>query len=127
MTSCVMCGDWGNIRIKSFAEMTKNWEHRFICFAAEGYFKVAIKKADKSRFLWSWALEWNKNFRLSGFFGEDAEVQAAVKLLPFPKKEVSQIGPNEFVAVVMDAPLKEEDDFLFYAKEFDAPDEEIRP
>ena len=64
--------DWGNARQIGFMQMVHSWEPRVLVDTAGGFFKVAIRKHPEHSACWSWALEWNQNYRLIGFFGDPA-------------------------------------------------------
>lgn len=61
--------DWGNCLQRSFMQHTREWLPRLIGTTASDYFKIAIKR-HPDRDVWSFALEWNRALRVSGFFGE---------------------------------------------------------
>ena len=71
--------DWGNAHFSAFTRAVKDWEPRFIGTGARGFFVVAIRRHPDAA-TWSWALEWNQNYRLIGFFGEHAPAQGIVKI-----------------------------------------------
>ena len=84
------------------------WEPRVLGCTADEFYKVAMKRHPDAD-CWSWALEWNKSFRLVGFFGNH---QAA-------KDVVSRFPRLEFHIVVLgwsfrrETPLDESKDSLF--------------
>jgi hypothetical protein len=51
---------------------------------ADGFLKVAIRRKPNAD-CWSWALEWNENMRVIGFFGDPAEAGIVVAGLPEPE------------------------------------------
>lgn len=73
--------DWGNIEQISFMNEVRDWEPRWKGVTANGFFKIIIKK-HPSKKCWSWALEWNKSYRLVGFFGCRKTAQKIVDNIP---------------------------------------------
>lgn len=96
-------GDWGNAVLRSFQDQVTEWPFRVHALAADGYFKLFIRRKEGSE-LWGWALEWNRNLRLAGFLGEEAAVREVVASLP-PLRD--KRGYRE------DVPLPEDEDRLF--------------
>ena len=62
--------DWGNPLIVSFAKIVEDWHMRLTTHTASGYFRALIKKGPSAE-VWSWALEWNKNYRVFGLYGDN--------------------------------------------------------
>lgn len=105
--------DWGNPLLRGFADAVKDWEPRLIAVGADGFFKVAIRR-HPTEGCFSWALEWNQNYRIIGFFGDKRLAQQIVNSLP-PLEMVS-IGEKEngdYVRYRAEVPLRDEDDTLF--------------
>ena len=73
--------DWGNVVQRTFMDLFLEWEHRFFVITAGEFYKASIKKHPDEA-CWSWALEWNKNLRLVGFFGEEQVIDEVVSQLP---------------------------------------------
>ena len=73
--------DWGNPLALAFADAVVSWEPRVYGSTAEGFYKVAIRKHPEAD-CWSWAMEWNHNSRLIGFFGDSQESQNISKHFP---------------------------------------------
>ncbi|MXY08238.1 MAG: HNH endonuclease [Rhodothermaceae bacterium] len=100
--------DWGNQVQRAFMDAVVQWEPRVLGCTADEFYKVAMKRHPDAD-CWSWALEWNKSFRLVGFFGNH---QAA-------KDVVSRFPRLEFHKVVQgwsfrrETPLDESKDRLF--------------
>ncbi len=105
-------GDWGNPRMRAFSDVVASWETRFHGITANGYFKAMIRKHPSAN-CWSWALEWNKNYRVVGFFGEIEAAKAVAAGLP--KLEMSTLaeGPDKYIHLRTETPLNEEEDNLF--------------
>lgn len=73
--------DWGNSTLKAFMASIAGWDHRLLLVSADGYFKAAIRR-HPAAVCWSWALEWNKKFRIVGYFGERQPVETIAFFLP---------------------------------------------
>ncbi len=73
--------DWGNAIHKWFMNYVEDWEPRLMLVGADGFFKAAIRRSPTAE-LWSWALEWNHNYRLVGFFGDSEATQLITKKIP---------------------------------------------
>lgn len=66
--------DWGNPRALAFQKATTEWATTFVLpAAAHGFFRAAIRRRPGARPIWSWALEWNRAYRVMGFLGHDME------------------------------------------------------
>lgn len=61
--------NWDNNFQVSFADKIKSWDFRWHGVTADGYFKSSIRKHPSQK-CWAWALEWNMNYRIIGFFGD---------------------------------------------------------
>ncbi len=79
--------DWGNERIRAFAERVKSWPPRLYATTAQGFFKVTIRRHPSAE-CWSWAIEWNQSTRLIGFFGCQEAADAIIAGLPQLQMEV---------------------------------------
>ncbi len=95
--------DWGNAVLQAFQNQIKDWPFRVHALAADGYFKLIIRRRENSE-LWAWALEWNRNLRLAGFLGDESAVREVVARLP-PLRDPK--------AYRKEVPLPEDDDILF--------------
>lgn len=105
--------DWGNPLVRSFMDSVIGWEPRLIAITAEGFYKVAIRRHPEAE-CWSWALEWNKQHRIIGFFGERSAAEAIAKSLSsLPLISLAE-GPDSFVRYHQETPLADGDDKLFY-------------
>ena len=104
--------DWGNSIHVAFMKMVVNWEPRVFAATADGYFKVAIRR-HPTEVLWSWAVEWNRSFRVVGFFGERAPADSAAALLP-ALEVISVIEePNRSFRYRIEKRLPNADDVMF--------------
>jgi hypothetical protein len=79
--SNVHYGDWGNIQHRVFMGAVVTWEPCLVGITADGFFKIIIRRHPYEE-CWSWALEWNKNYRLIGFFGDRESAEAIVNTFP---------------------------------------------
>lgn len=109
--------DWGNKTKASFSQATKDWSLRFAAGTSSGYYCALIKKHPAHE-LWSWALEWNQNFRLFGFFGDKELAKKIVSDFAVPKREGPFSGPDgsTFFATTEIA-LDEDQDVFFHVDE----------
>lgn len=105
-------GDWGNSLHKAFMRAVVKWEPRWVGNTADGYFKSIIRKHPSAE-CWSWALEWNKNFRVIGFFGSRLAAQEIVNNFQVPKMTTVLTGEKSHISYRSDVKLSEEDDLLF--------------
>lgn len=104
--------DWGNDRHTTFMRSVSAWEHRLWLDAANGFFKAMIRRHPTEQ-CWAWALEWNTNYRIVGFFGDpkiNDQLEAALPVL-----EVSTIGRtnNGELRSRLERALVSSDDTLF--------------
>jgi hypothetical protein len=105
-------GDWGNLKILGFQDLIANWDQRLIIIGASHYFKAVIHRNSDEPPVWAWALEWNKNYRLFGFFGDERAAEAIFQTLPVPKTSVIET-PQAVFRATLDVPLQPERDRLF--------------
>jgi hypothetical protein len=73
--------DWGNPIQRWFIDTAAPWHPRLVVTAAQGFFKVAIRKHEEVP-VWSCALEWNEGIRVVAFFGEKEPAFALGRDLP---------------------------------------------
>ncbi len=102
--------DWGSPILKTFMRTVADWEPRLLSGAEliDGYFKVAIRRHPRLE-CWSWALEWNHNMRIVGFFGDEG---AATDLIAAIVGASAQ-EPGRSFAFRTEVPLDPNEDFLF--------------
>jgi hypothetical protein len=111
--------DWGNELLLAFQDMTSTWAPRVHGIAAGGFFKIIIRRhPEPEPALWSWALEWNKNYRLSGMFGDEDKAVSVAATLPKLKVWFAGEGSDEMGRPYRDTrrvevPLADENDRLF--------------
>lgn len=104
--------DWGNTLQRSFMKAVRDWEHRVHAVTADGYFKVEMRR-HPSAVCWSWALEWNRNLRLIGAFGDSAAIEEFSAQLEAPTSHVVKRAKKSVTRIRSDVALLEEDDLLF--------------
>lgn len=105
--------DWGNSIHLSFMNAVVMWEPRLLVSTAKDHFSAAIRRHPTHR-LWSWAVEWNKSYRVIGFFGEESAVREAVEQIP--RLQITSIAEEGtwWVRHRTDTSLKEGEDKLFH-------------
>ena len=111
--------DWGNTLHRSFMRTVVTWEPRWIGNTAEGYFKSIIRRHPDAE-CWSWALEWNNNYRMVGFFGDKAAAQALVDEFEKPQMSFSKANVGSEFYYRSDVALNEDEDSLFAWEEENA-------
>jgi hypothetical protein len=104
--------DWGNAVQRAFAQDTVSWAARVVADTAHGFFRVAIRR-DPAAECWAWALEWNENYRVIGFFGNSLAIE--VRVLQLPTLETSLIAESAEgqLRARTERPLPLEEDKLF--------------
>jgi len=105
-------GDWGNPQITGFAEAVVNWEPRLMASTALGFFKCCIRRHPNAD-CWSWALEWNQNARIVGFFGDRDSAQTVVNSLPPLSAHRISLGEKDYLGFRTETPLNGTD-LLFH-------------
>jgi len=108
--------DWGNPVHRAFMNAVVTWEPRILAIGADTFFKIVIRKHPVAD-CWSWALEWNRQYRIVGFCGDRAAAEAVAQ--NFPRLEAQTIvqGPSEYVRYRLETPLADADDLLFHWEE----------
>ncbi|MER8671081.1 HNH endonuclease [Mesorhizobium sp. M1156] len=104
--------DWGNALMTAFMRTVEPWDCRVLAISADGFFKLITRKHPTAE-TWAWALEWNRNRRLIGFFGELEPAQAIFDSLPRLTAHTVYQAPNESLSYRTDVALKEDKDTLF--------------
>lgn len=104
--------DWGNELAMAFMHSVNTWELRLVAQIADGFFKVAIRRftADEC---WSWALEWNHNYRLVGFFGDRKHAEDMATTFPPLNTRLLAESHSDYVAIREHRKLDEDQDILF--------------
>ncbi len=96
-----------------FMDATKDWLWRVHAVGADGYFKMAIRRRTEADDIWSWALEWNQNMRLVGFFGRGSLVEELETSIPTLELETAIDKPDEKLHFRTEVALSVADDVLF--------------
>ena len=112
--------DWGNPQLRWFETHTKTWAGRLMFVTADGFYKVWIRRETETSLVWAWAMEWNQNFRLAGFFGDPDAVQTHIAALPALAMDTLHDSPGRSLRMRLDTPLLDADDKLF-AWDLDEP------
>lgn len=111
--------DWGAPLQKQFMEKVESWCVRFYGTAAKGFFRVIIRKHPVDE-IWSWAVEWNKSYRVIGFFGSEAKARLVISSFNHYNMKFYESSDGEIWGLREDVPLKDEDDILFYKASSDS-------
>lgn len=83
------CGDWGSPLNRSFMSIVALWDHRVVFAGAQHYFKIAIRRHPSAE-CWSWAVEWNQNYRVIGLMGDPVTIPVLrASLTPNPTTSFS--------------------------------------
>ena len=105
--------DWGNAIHRAFMEAVVSWEPRFLGFTARGFFKVVIRR-HPTAVCWSWALEWNENYRIIGFLGEQDPTEEILRQFPNLQTHSMVETPHTRVRYRREVALSPEDDKMFH-------------
>jgi hypothetical protein len=101
--------DWGNPRLQWIDTVSEHWEYRLHAITAEGFYKLWIRRRLGEPAVWSWAVEWNQNYRLAGFFGDADELRDILKNLPALDMKTICEGPDQWLRMRTEIPLAEGD------------------
>jgi hypothetical protein len=104
--------DWGNAVQTTFASVVGGWLARFVAGTAKGYFQAAIRR-DPWAECWSWALEWNGNYRVIGFCGDQGAIDSHFSRLPLLETSVFDESTGGQVHLRIERPLASGDNRLF--------------
>lgn len=105
--------DWGNPVMTAFIRTMENWDCRLYGNTADGFFRLITRKHPSTE-TWAWAVEWNRTYRVIGFFGEREPAQAIVNSFPRLKAQTVYQKPNESLSYRIEIALDEENDTLFH-------------
>lgn len=105
--------DWGNPTALEFQKRTAIWDLWFCGVAAHGFFKAMVRKLPGPEPVWGWALEWNENYRLVGFFGDDSQVREQLGSLPQLSWQASAVNDAGRVNSRVETALHADHDHLF--------------
>lgn len=119
---CVRREDWGNPQLLWIDSISSTWEYRLHATTADGFYKVWIRRRVGEPAAWAWALEWNQNFRLAGFFGDQQVISETLKTMPALEVSTVREGPDGWMRMRTEVPLAEMEDVLF-----DDPRQRFRP
>jgi hypothetical protein len=115
--------NWGNAAHLMFMRNVISWDERLIAPGlANGFFRVAIRRRTDAN-CFSWALEWNKNLRLIGFFGNEADAKPEFDLIPDVIPSIQYGDRSRGISMVPDTALSESNDVLFAIDEARATEE----
>jgi hypothetical protein len=87
--------DWGNPVHRWFMREVAGWEHRVLAIGADGFFKVLLRQKVDPPVL-AWALEWTQNFRIIGFCGDPANIDAVAASKPTLDLHLIQEVPGQY-------------------------------
>ena len=104
--------DWGNSTQRYFMDSVLNWDFRWIGITASGFYKSIIRRHPNEE-CFSWAIEWNKYFRLIGFFGNRCVAQKIVNSFPVMKRNLLSMSDNTVIRYRQEIELDEKNDSLF--------------
>jgi hypothetical protein len=119
--------DWGNVQMRGFQDLIGSWEYRVHAIGADEYFKVVIRRSPSERPLWAWALEWNCNYRVIGFFGDEDAAQSAFDTLPTLQNHIIKSEPDSYLTFRTEVGLPEAEDHLFVAPDHAGKDSSVAP
>ena len=105
--------DWGNPVHCAFMKAVSSWDYRLVLNTANDYYRAAIRRHPTSE-LWSWAVEWNKSYRLIGLLGDPSAAKAFARSLPHVPVHSIREGPNSYLRFRHEEPLGEQEDVLFH-------------
>lgn len=105
--------DWGNPHLRWIEQVSADWALRLQAITADGFFKALIRRRLGEPPVWSWALEWNQNYRLAGFMGEESTLRGLLADLPDLGMRVLEDSPERRLRFRQEIPLAEADDTLF--------------
>ncbi len=108
--------DWGNAVQRTFAERVVSWAPRVVAETARGFFRAAIRR-DSVEECWAWALEWNANYRVLGFFGDDTAVETRLRQFPILEKSLIAESAEGQLRARLEQPLPMDEDKLFMMPE----------
>jgi hypothetical protein len=110
--------DWGSPMMLEFMRATRSWPYRFLGITASGYFKAAVRKhPDQHAAGWAWAVEWNQNLRVVGFFGSLEPGMVTSWSLEEWLRQITSRHPGGFFAMRLERRLPASEDTLFAPEE----------
>lgn len=110
--------DWGNSLCRSFQSMLSRYAPRVHAVAADEFFKLVIYRSPHPPPHWAWALEWNQNYRLIGFFGDRSAARQSFESLTPIQHEIVESDSDRTIRIRREQALEPEDDLLFSGQGF---------
>lgn len=108
----VIRSDWGNAVQRWFMETVKSWHMKVIGDMAAGFYRIAVRRHPEAE-VWSWAMEWNKTIRVTGFIGDEDTIREIAQTRPeMPMHLMSSSGSN-YLRIRVEVPLEEQNDLMF--------------
>jgi hypothetical protein len=105
--------DWGHPHLRWIEEVSSGWEWRLHGITADAFFKVWIKRRPGEPPVWSWALEWNRTYRVAGFFGDMAALDDLLAGRPDHGMQTIHDSVEQRLRMRREVPLAAADDTLF--------------
>lgn len=104
--------DWGNVVQRDFMGHVWDWPMRVAMTAASETFKISIRRHPDHE-VWSFALEWNRQFRIIGFLGDEAIARRTLDSFRRIDKRRIREPDGSTLNVWRETPLEVHDDTLF--------------
>jgi hypothetical protein len=104
--------DWGNPVHRSFMGAVANWEPRVLARGADGFYKIVIRRHPAAA-CWAWAIEWNQNYRVVGFFGQEESARIVANSFPLIEEEPLIQGGSYHLRYRVEEALEPEADSMF--------------
>lgn len=104
--------DWGHPWLRWIESVAEGWDFRLHAIAADGFYKIWIRKHPAAD-MWAWAIEWNGNYRLAGFFGDEQIIRDLFAERPQLDVTTLHEAPGEMLRYRRETPLADADDRLF--------------
>jgi hypothetical protein len=113
MLNAALRTDWGNVWQRGFAKAVVAWEPRLYLHISPHSFFSAVLRKHPTDACWSWALEWNHNYRLLGFLGDRKVATALIEGFQPPQSHLLYRDKKRTVVFRPEITLEEGDDLLF--------------
>lgn len=113
--------DWGNPRLTWIDTATANWDYRLFAETADGFYRLWIRRSPTEPGAWAWAMEWNRTYRLAGFFGDPDQIERMRTDMPVLDSSVTDRSPDHVRRVRREVPLAATEDHLFDPPEMKRP------
>src|SRR5205823_6097263 len=105
--------DWGNPLLAWLDRSTLAWDDCLHAVAAEGFYKLWVRRHVTDAPIWAWVIEWNQGFRLGGFFGDEARIRATLANAPTLDWTTVHDAPERRLRMRREIPLSDDHDKLF--------------